>query len=142
MMPEQSGMLIGEVAERVGVRTSAIRYYESVGLVRPTKRVGGRRFYEPVVFEQLALIRLAQDAGFSVREIRTLLHGFEEGTPPTARWQALVRRKIEEVNDRIERAERMRDLLDKLARCRCATLGECVQKRVAALAKMDHTFRS
>jgi len=128
---------IGDVAARAGIRASAIRYYESVGLIRPPRRAGGRRRYDASVFEALALIQLAHDAGFTIAEIKTLMHGFAGGTPASARWQALAKRKRDELEQMIQRAERMRDLLDRLLRCRCQTLGECVRPRVAALAATD-----
>jgi MerR family redox-sensitive transcriptional activator SoxR len=85
------------------------------------------------VFESLALIRLAQEAGFTVSEVRRLLSGFDRATPASTRWRSLAQRKLEEINARIERAERMRELLERLLKCRCDTLGQCVRGRVAAL---------
>jgi len=125
---------IGEVARRTGLRTSALRYYERSGLLRATRRVGGRRVYDASVFESLGLVQLARDAGFTIRETKWLLDGFDRHTPASTRWQALARPKLAEVRGRIERAERMRDLLERLTRCRCETLGDCVRKRVARLA--------
>lgn len=125
---------IGEVARRAGLRASALRYYERSGLFRPRRRVGGRRVYDASVFESLALIQLARDAGFTIRETKWLLHGFDRHMPASARWQSLARPKLAEVRTRIDRAERMRDLLERLLRCRCETLGDCVRKRVARLA--------
>lgn len=122
---------IGVIAQRTGLRVSAIRYYESVGLIEPARRISGRRVYDEAVFESIALVRLAQEAGFTVAEIRALLGGFESATPASARWQALAQRKLAEVVDRIERAERMKELLERLLGCRCETLGQCVQKRTA-----------
>ena len=127
-------MWIGEVARRTGLRTSALRYYERSGLLRAARRVGGRRVYDASVFESLGLIRLARDAGFTLRETKWLFDGFDRHTPASARWQALARPKLVEVRTRIERAERMRDLLERLSRCRCETLGDCVRKRLARLA--------
>jgi MerR family redox-sensitive transcriptional activator SoxR len=133
--PPESGRLlsIGVIAQRTGLRVSAIRYYESAGLIEPARRISGRRVYDRGVFESIALVRLAQEAGFTVAEIRELLSGFASATPASTRWQALARRKLIEVVDRIERAQRMKELLERLLRCRCQTLGQCVQKRVAKI---------
>lgn len=79
-------LTIGDVARRAGVRTSALRYYEDVGLVQPTRRANGRRVYDASVFESLALIRVAQDAGFTVAEVRRLLSGFDRATPASVRF--------------------------------------------------------
>jgi len=122
---------IGAIAQQTGLRVSAIRFYESAGLIEPPRRVSGRRVYDRGVFESIALVRLAQEAGFTVAEIRELLSGFDRATPASTRWQALARRKLADVEERIERAQRMKELLERLLRCRCETLGQCVQKRVA-----------
>jgi MerR family redox-sensitive transcriptional activator SoxR len=133
--PEARRLLsIGAVAQRAGLRVSAIRYYESAGLIEPARRISGRRVYDHAVFESIALVRLAQEAGFTVAEIRELISGFATATPASTRWQALARRKLVDVVDRIERAQRMKEVLERLLRCRCETLGQCVQKRVAKLS--------
>jgi len=128
------GISIGEVARRTGLRTSALRYYERSGLLRAPRRFGGRRVYDASVFESLGLIQLARDAGFTIRETQWLLDGFDRPTPASARWQAMARPKLAEVRVRIERAEHVRDLLERLSRCHCETLGDCVRKRAARLA--------
>jgi Predicted transcriptional regulators len=119
---------------RAGVAASAVRYYERAGLLRAPKRVSGRRAYDESVFETLALIELAQGAGFTVAEIRILLHGFEGMTPASHRWRSLAKTKIEEITKRIERAERMRVVLERLVRCQCESLGQCVRSRKVAMA--------
>jgi DNA-binding transcriptional MerR regulator len=133
-MSTTQGLSIGEVAEGAGVNTSAVRYYERVGLLRSPRRVAGRRVYDEDVFESLALIDLAQDAGFTVAETRILIHGFDRTTPPSQRWRSMAQHKLDEIAIRIARAERMRGLLQRLMRCQCQTLGECVRTRRAAMA--------
>src|SRR6059058_3293516 len=113
-MHDGVGLSIGEVAERAGLATSAIRYYERAGLLRPPRRASGRRVYDDDIFEALALIDLAQDAGFTVAETKTLMHGFDRTTPAAPRWRALAQQKLEEIAERIERAERMQALLQRL----------------------------
>lgn len=63
---------IGEIARRAGLRTSAVRYYERIGLLRPAPRAGGQRRYDPSALHRLSAIRLAQRAGFSLEEIKRL----------------------------------------------------------------------
>ena len=133
-MANEMMFAIGEVAARAGVAASAIRYYERAGLLRAPKRVSQRRAYDETVFETLALIELAQDAGFTVAETRVLLHGFEGSTPASQRWRSLARVKRQEIVQRIERAERMRAVLDRLLRCECESLAQCVRSRKAAMA--------
>src|SRR5437773_1963377 len=98
---------IGQVARQAGVRTSKIRYYESVGLLSAPPRVSGRRAYERDVLDTLRLIQFAQDAGFTIAEIRHVLRGFDRLTPASARWQMVAREKLRDVATVIERAQRM-----------------------------------
>lgn len=121
-------LTIGEVAKRAGIRASAIRYYESVEVLPAPQRTNGRRHYDSHVLERLAVIQIAQQAGFSVAEIRTLFNGFTPGTPASARWEALAQQKLVEVDALIRRAQAMKRLLEEgLLRCRCLTLDECAQ---------------
>lgn len=126
-------MSIGAIAKRTGLRVSAIRYYESAGLIPPTRRVGGKRVYDASVFEAIALIQLAQDAGFTLAETRILIAGFERGTPAATRWQTMARRKLVDIEERLDRAQRMKAVLERLLRCKCETLGQCVKARTEAL---------
>ena len=118
-------LTIGQVAEQVGVKASAIRYYEEVGLLPAPARVSGQRRYDDGVLRTLTLIRGAQRAGFTIAEIRTLLHGFPEGTAPAERWRDLAGRKLSEVDELIEQARETRWLLERALRCECASLDEC-----------------
>jgi MerR family redox-sensitive transcriptional activator SoxR len=118
-------LTIGEVSRRTGLRPSALRYYESEGLLPPPRRVNGRRRYDGDALSRLALIRMAQEAGFTIEEIRMLVTGFPVGTPASARWQALARRKLDEVEAQIARAETMRRILRQSLRCGCLDLDEC-----------------
>ena len=121
-MPE---MRIGEVAARSDLATSAIRYYESEGLIPRPARRSGHRVYDESVLDRLALIELAKRAGFSVAEIKKLLAGFSSRKPPTERWSALTRAKLAQLDERIAEAERMKKVLQAVIRCRCPTLADC-----------------
>jgi MerR family transcriptional regulator, redox-sensitive transcriptional activator SoxR len=122
-------MSIGEVAGRAGVRPSALRYYERIGLLPAPERENGRRRYGGEVLrdvlDRLAVVRVAQQAGFTISEIRTLLDAFSHDTPPSERWQVLAREKLPKVEALVERAIGMRDLLEKGLRCECLRLEDC-----------------
>ena len=118
-------LTIGEVARRAGLRTSALRYYESVGLLPPPKRVNGQRRFGPDVVRLLGTVRFAQEAGFSVAEIRTLFHGFGADIPPSARWRQLADRKLAELDAVVARAVRMRRALKTAMRCGCLRIEDC-----------------
>ncbi len=116
---------IGEVARRAGIRPSAIRYYESVGLLPEPRRVSGRRRYGPDVLTRLTVIRMAQEAGFTVAEMRALFHAFPEDIAASLRWRAFAERKIGEMDAVIDRAQRMRGVLEASMRCGCVTFDDC-----------------
>ena len=118
-------LTIGEVARRAGVRTSALRYYESIGLLPAARRVNGRRRYDPAAVRMLAVIHLAQQAGFSMAEIGTLFHGFAAETSPGERWRPLAEQKLGEVDALIARARQMKHILETLLECGCVRLEEC-----------------
>lgn len=117
---------IGEVARQSGLAPSAIRYYESLGLLPKPAIVGGKRAYDPSVLEWLALIALAREAGFTMREIKRLVAGFTPGTRPAARWHELATRKLAEIDAMLARAERMRAVLRVALDCGCFRLSDCV----------------
>lgn len=117
---------IGQVARRAGVRTSAIRYYESIAVLPPPRRVGGQRRYDPAVVDRLAFIQTAQGLGFSLAEIQVLFEDGDGATPLSERWQDLAGRKVAEVDRLIRQAVGMRRLLARGLRCGCPTLHECI----------------
>ena len=119
---EVNMLSIGEVAKRTGLRPSALRYYEEAGLLSPAARVSGRRHYDASVLARLRLIACAQQAGFTIAEVRELLAGEDE---PPARWRSLAERKLREVDAVIEKAQATRRLLEECLRCNCVALEEC-----------------
>ena len=122
-------MSIGEVAQRAGLRPSTLRYYESIGVLPTPERENGRRRYDGEVLrkvlDRLAVVRVAQQAGFTISEIRMLLDGFSEDTPPSERWRVLARKKLPEIEALVERALGMKNLLERGLRCECLRLEDC-----------------
>ena len=129
---DDTEMEIGEVARRAGMRPSAVRYYEERGLIEPARRgAGGRRVYGVEAVERLALIVFAKSIGFSLEEIRALLFGFPDATPPGTRWSDLARTKLAELDAMTQRIESMRAALERISRCGCGDLDQCAH-RIAA----------
>ena len=116
---------IGEVAERAGIATSAIRYYEREKLIPKADRRENARVYGSDIFHRLSLIELAKSAGFTVSETRRLVSGMSKRTPPGPRWRALAEQKLEQVEQRIAEAERMRTVLHMVMGCECPTFEDC-----------------
>ncbi len=120
------GLTIGEVARRAGVQASAIRYYESAGILPQPQRVNGQRRYDPDVLHLLRAIAVAKDAGFTVADMRQLFQFGENREAPSVVWERLARSKLEEVDAIIQRAQTMRQLLEEGLRCGCLGIEECV----------------
>jgi MerR family redox-sensitive transcriptional activator SoxR len=93
------------------------------------KRVSGRRRYDERTVQMLKVVQLAQNAGFTIAEIQTLLHGFAPDTPPAARWQPLARQKLLELDALIERVQQMKRVLEKGLNCGCLRLEDCAADR-------------
>jgi MerR family transcriptional regulator, redox-sensitive transcriptional activator SoxR len=117
---------IGAIARQAGIQTSAIRFYEQLGLLKSPARMNGRRRYDSDVLQQLRAIRVAQHAGFTLNEIGTLFSGFSEDTPVSDRWREMATRKIEEVDALISKAQRMKSVLEEGLRCGCVELEDCL----------------
>lgn len=134
-MANTKGLTIGEVARRAGLRPSAIRYYEARGLLPEPVRVSRWRRYGETIFIRLAIVDEAQRAGFSLDEIRKLLHGFSPRARPSERWAALARKKLPDVEALIARAHAMKRLLTQRIECGCKRVQECphILRRVEAM---------
>lgn len=114
-------LTIGELADRAGVPTSTLRYYDRRGLVPAARATSGHRRYPPEAVRRLSIIASCQEAGFSLEEIAALLDGSVE---PGA-WQELARAKLGELEARIAELERARALVTEALACGCAQLEQC-----------------
>jgi len=121
-------LAISEVARVFGLRTSAIRYYEQIGILPQPPRKNGQRCYDTSVLCRLAVVQRAREMGFTLDEIRELFFGFEPGTSPPNRWHQLSKRKIVELRNRMKRLKVMETLLKRMEKCHCAALEECGEK--------------
>lgn len=121
----EAQLTIGQAASQAGVRASAIRYYETVGLIPKPERVSGQRRYDEDVVRRLGVIAVAKEAGFSLDEIRTLLDSADRGEPAHRELRTLAERKLSEVDALIERAEAVREWLRAAKSCGCGSLEAC-----------------
>ena len=119
------GLSIGEVARMTGLRTSALRYYEVIGLLPEPRRESGQRRYELDILDQIKFIRSAQSLGFSTNAIRALLGEPGSSLSFSERLLPLAYRKLAEVEKVIARAEMVKARLEKGLECRCRTAAEC-----------------
>ena len=122
---DEATLTIGQLARRAGLKTSAIRYYESVGLLPEPPRESGQRRYGADALRRLQVIDVAKRAGFTLDEARVLLHHRHGGAPAHARLRELADRKLPEVDGLIARAQAMRAWLLTAAAARARALDVC-----------------
>ncbi len=120
-------MKIGDVSKRSGLAASKIRFYESAGLLPKQVRSGGKRDFSEAILIQLKVIRMAQDMGFKIREIKVLMAGISTRDSLSSRWKMLAKGKIEEIDHRIEQSQRMKILLERALHCNCLKMSDCAQ---------------
>lgn len=110
-------MRIGEVAAKAGVPAKTIRYWEGEGLLAaPARTSSGYREYRVEVIERLRFIRSAQAAGFTLRQIRTVLDVRDSGDAPCEHVSAMVASRLSEVEARLAELRAARRQLQGLAR--------------------------
>jgi MerR family redox-sensitive transcriptional activator SoxR len=114
---------IGGVARRSGLRTSAIRYYEKIGVLPRVPRTGYQRRYDPLILDRLAIVRFAQHVGLRLTEIKWLLNDVP-GRPPPERWRKLAEARLREVDSLIATAQTIRELLQMTLDHKCPKLVE------------------
>jgi MerR family redox-sensitive transcriptional activator SoxR len=119
-------LTIGELSERSGVATSAIRYYEDRGLVFSRRTTGNQRRYPRATLRRLAFVRTAQRVGLTLEEIEAALATLPSNRTPTkADWARLSRGWRPRLEAQIAQLERLRDTLDSCIGCGCLSLRRC-----------------
>jgi MerR family redox-sensitive transcriptional activator SoxR len=115
-------LTIGELAEQTGVATTALRYYDELGLVRPIARAGGQRRYADEARHEVGVVLLLRDLGFTLAEIARLLTD-----PPRRRatWESLARSKLDDLDRLIEDAQTARTALIHALQCPRGDLAAC-----------------
>jgi MerR family redox-sensitive transcriptional activator SoxR len=118
-------LTIGEAARRAGVQPSALRYYERAGVLPAVPRVSRRRRYDAGTVRMIQVLRFAQQAGFTLEEIKTLFSGLESGTAFGDAWRLLAQSKLEELDALVRSAQRMRHAIELGLQCGCIRLEDC-----------------
>ncbi|MCM4083023.1 redox-sensitive transcriptional activator SoxR [Paractinoplanes hotanensis] len=119
-------LTIGDFAARSGVAPSALRYYEREGLIHSTRTTGNQRRYERTELRRVAFIRIAQQVGVSLDEIRAALAELPENRTPTrADWARLSDRWRHRLEEKIALMQRLRDDLSGCIGCGCLSLHRC-----------------
>lgn len=126
-MPALPALLtIGELARRSGTAPSALRFYESRGLIRSSRTKGDQRRYERAMLRRVAFVRAAQRMGLSLQEVVAALSDLPADHTPTARdWERVSRSWRARLDARVEELERLRDDLSSCIGCGCLSLTTC-----------------
>ncbi len=126
MSPVRAHLSIGQLSARSGVATSALRYYEDLGLIASERSAGNQRRYAQATLRRVAFVRSAQRVGLTLDDIAEALATLPEGRTPTkADWSRLSRSWRPRIDTQIERLERLRDKLDSCIGCGCLSLRTC-----------------
>lgn len=127
-------LTIGELARRAGVATSALRYWEELGLLPAPARISGQRRYPESAVELVGVILLLRDVGFTLAEQKAFLASRDVALDE---WRRLARRKLAELDEQIAKAEVAREAIEHGLRCpyedilRCPNFGSLVAARLA-----------
>ena len=117
---------IGAVSERTGVAASALRFYETEGLVHAVRSAGGQRRYHRDVIRRVSFVRIAQEVGLTLGEIKEALASLPEHRTPTQRdWHRLATSWGPRLDEQIAMLERLRDRLEGCIGCGCLSLQVC-----------------
>lgn len=119
-------LTIGEVARRSGLAPSAVRYYESLGLLTSTRTSGNQRRYARSALRRIAVIQAAVHVGVPLSAVQAAFERFEPEHAPTRReWSALARSWRPLLQERIRRLEAVRDGLSSCVGCGCLSMRQC-----------------
>ena len=119
-------LTIGDAARRSGVATSALRFYESRGLISSRRVSGNHRRYHRATLRRIAIIRIAQTLGLSLAEIATAFESLPDGSNPTRKdWEKLSTRWGKQLDRRIADLQNLRDRLGGCIGCGCLSLTHC-----------------
>jgi MerR family redox-sensitive transcriptional activator SoxR len=123
---EHELLTIGALSERTGVSASALRFYEADGLIHASRSEGGQRRYPRDVVRRVSFVRVAQQVGLSLEEIRAALASLPENrTPNTKDWERLSMSWRPRIDAQIAMLERLRDRLAGCIGCGCLSLKIC-----------------
>ena len=123
-------MKIGEVAKRLDIPSSTIRYYEKRGLLPPPDRVSGVREFDSNALATLRFIQLGQAAGFTIKELHSLLERYLKGPTKDGLWQPDVEAKRKEIREKINELKQADEVLGRLMTCQCETIEQCIAPAV------------
>jgi MerR family redox-sensitive transcriptional activator SoxR len=122
----RQGLSIGDLADRSGLSVSAIRFYETHGIVRPLRNQGGHRRYGKSDLRRLSFTLIAQRLGFPLAEIARHLSALPDDRAPDRQdWERIASGFRASIAQRIDALQQLADKLDGCIGCGCLSLDKC-----------------
>lgn len=112
-------LTIGHLAESTGISVSALRYYDELGLISPSERIGGKRHFDAAAVGRINFIRRAQGVGFSLGEIHDILDD------TVGEWNSMVVDKLAILHSQRSELDTMIGILEEVRECGCQVVAEC-----------------
>jgi|SRR3990167_4992279 len=122
-------MQIGELATQIGINASAIRYYESIGLLPKAPRQSGWRRYTKEDIKRLSVIHSARSVGFSIEDVGELLNDFPKTASPNKRWSLMAKKKLPELEKIIQETTALKYLIEAGLDCACDDIALCLNSQ-------------
>ena len=123
---QQHNLTIGQIATRTGLAITAIRFYEEESLVFPVRNNAGQRRYSRGDIRRLSFVKVCQNLGFSLADVRQALLSLPDQRTPTRKdWDKLSRHFIQDIDSRIANLQLLRDNLSGCIGCGCLSMSKC-----------------
>lgn len=126
VMINNNNLSVGQLSERSGVATSALRFYETRGLIYSVRTNGNQRRYNASMLRRIALIQVAQSVGFTLEEITRELASLPMDKTPTKRdWERVAKKWQKDLDNKMRRIQSLRDNLTGCIGCGCLSMKKC-----------------
>lgn len=136
-------MSVGQVAERVGVKVSALHFYEQKGLISSWRNQGNQRRYDRSVIRRVSVIKAAQQVGLSLDEIHQAFEALPKHKAPTkSEWEAMATQWHQQLEHRIMQLKALQNDLDGCIGCGCLSLDSCNLRNPQDERAQGHTGES
>ena len=126
MLKDKNFITIGQLSERSGVATSALRFYETKNLISSIRTAGNQRRYNNSMLRRIALIQVAQSVGFTLEEITRELNSLPMNKTPTKRdWERVAKKWQMDLDNKMKRIQSLQDNLTGCIGCGCLSMKKC-----------------
>lgn len=125
-MQKDTLLSIGVIAKRTGTQVSAIRFYADKELIPSVRNSTGQRLFARSVIRRVSFILISQQLGYSLKDVALALDSLPDNRTPTkADWTRLSKKFSRDIDQRIEKLQRLKDTLTGCIGCGCLSLNAC-----------------